>query len=168
LITSPQNPTIKAVRELQAQRRAREEHRQFVIEGVRLCEEAIRAQTHAHLALHTLTLEDERSRAAVRGLERLGAKLEAVSPQVMAAASDTQTPAGLLAVVSFPTFLVAPRLSWALVADRLSDPGNLGTILRTAEAVGVEAVYLMPGTVDAYNPKVVGGRLGRGNKNPRL
>lgn len=160
MITSPQNPTIKAVRELQAQRRAREDAQQFVIEGVRLAQEAIAAQSAAHLVLYTLTLEDERSRAAMRGLERLGAKVEAVSPQVMAAASDTQTPAGLLAVVSFPTFLVAPRLSWALVADRLSDPGNLGTILRTADAAGVEAVYLLPGTVDAYNPKVVRAGMG--------
>ncbi|MGH2524713.1 MAG: TrmH family RNA methyltransferase, partial [Anaerolineales bacterium] len=158
LITSPSNDKIKLVRALQAQRRAREKERLFVIEGVRLAEEAVRARLPVKLVLHTDHL-DPRSRSALNQLARLGAQVETVSPAVMAAASGTQTPQGLLAVVSFPSFVIR-HSSFVIVLDRLSDPGNLGTILRTADAAGVEAVFLAPGTVDAYNPKVVRAALG--------
>jgi TrmH family RNA methyltransferase len=131
-----------------------------VIEGVRLVEDAIRAEAPVTLALHTDDL-DARGRAALSQLARLGAQVEAVSPKVMAAASDTQTPQGLLAVVPLPHFATrSGHLTFVMVLDRLSDPGNLGTILRTADAAGVEAVFLAPGTVDAHNPKVVRAAMG--------
>jgi len=130
-----------------------------VVEGARLAEEAIGAQSPARLALHT-DHPDRRGRAALTQLARLGAQVEVVSSAVMAAASDTQTPRGLLAVLPFPSFSLSLPLSFALVLDRISDPGNLGTMLRTADAAGVEAVFLAPGTVDAYNPKVVRAAAG--------
>jgi TrmH family RNA methyltransferase len=161
MITSPSNLTLKLIRALQSQRKAREKERLFVIEGVRLVEEAVRANAPVRLALHTDDL-DPRSRAALHQLARLGAQIEVVSPKVMAAASDTQTPQGLLAVVSFlSSFILHPSsFSFALVLDRLSDPGNLGTILRAADAAGVQAAFLAPGTVDAHNPKVVRAAMG--------
>lgn len=159
MITSPHNPAIKQVQALQAKRRERETEAAFVVEGVRLVEEAVRAQAAARLALYTLDL-DERGRALLSKLEARGARVEAVSPAALAAASDTQTPSGLLAVVAMPAFLVVPSPAFALVVDRVSDPGNLGAVLRTADAVGVESVSLMPGTVDAYNPKVVRAAMG--------
>lgn len=159
MITSPQNPTIKFVRGLQALRKAREAERRFVIEGPRLMEEALRARTPAQLVLYTLNL-DERSRQAVGQMERLGAQVEVVSDSVMAAVSETEAPPGVVAVVAMPTFLVLPNVSFALVVDRLGDPGNLGTVLRTADAAGVQAIFLLPGTVDPYNPKVVRAAMG--------
>src|SRR6185436_18204338 len=80
----------------------------------------------------------------------------------MSAASDTETPQGLLAIVTLPSSLILQpsSFSFALILDSLSDPGNLGTILRTADAAGVEAVFIAPGTVDAYNPKVVRAAMG--------
>jgi TrmH family RNA methyltransferase len=86
--------------------------------------------------------------------------VQAVAPAVMAAASDMQTPQGLLAVVPFPSVRIPLSLSFCLALDRLGDPGNLGTILRTADAAGVQAVFLLPATVDAYNPKVVRAAMG--------
>ena len=160
MITSLSNPTIKLVRALQSQRKAREKEQSFVIEGVRLVEDAVRAEAPVTLVLHTDDL-DARGRAALSQLARLGAQVEAVSPKVMAAASDTQTPQGLLAVVPLPHFATrSGHLSFVIILDRLSDPGNLGTILRTADAAGVEAVFLAPGTVDAHNPKVVRAAMG--------
>lgn len=165
MITSLTNPKIKLVRALQAQRRARAQEQLFVVEGVRLAEEAARAQIAPQLVLHTDHL-DARGRAALNQLARLGAPVEIVSPQVMAAISDTQTPPGLLAVLPLPSAREAilppakQSFSFALVLDRLSDPGNLGTLLRTAAAAGVQAVFLAPGTVDAYNPKVVRAAMG--------
>jgi TrmH family RNA methyltransferase len=161
MITSTSNEKIKLVRALQAQRRAREKEQLFVLEGVRLLEEALHAQAAVRFVLHTDTL-DARGRAVVNQLARLGASIEPVTPAVMAAASADQTPPGLLAVVPFaPLACPTPaELSFALVLDRIGDPGNLGTLLRTADAAGVQAVFLAPGTVDAYNPKVVRAGMG--------
>jgi TrmH family RNA methyltransferase len=160
LITSTTNAKIKWVRHLQAQRAARAEEGLFVIEGVRLAEEAARAGAAPRLVLHTDDL-DPRGQAALAALAATGAPVEAVSAAVMAAASDTRTPAGLLAVLPQPAqALYSKPLTLALVLDGLADPGNLGTALRTAAAAGVEAVFLTPGTVEAYNPKVVRAAMG--------
>lgn len=159
MITSVSNTKIKWVRQLQAQRSARAGEELFVIEGVRLAEEAARAGAVPRLVLHTDDL-DARGEAALTALAASGATVEAVSPVVMAAASDTRAPAGLLAVLPQPALPVPVPLTLALVLDGLSDPGNLGTVLRTSAAAGVEAVFLMPGTVDAFNPKVVRAAMG--------
>ena len=159
MITSTTNEKIKLARALQAQRRAREKEQLFVLEGVRLLEEARQAQADVRLILHTDTL-DARERAVVNQLARTGAAVEAVTPAVMTACSTEQTPPGLLGIVAMPAHPIPAPLTYALVLDRISDPGNLGTMLRTADAAGVQAVFLMPGTVDAYNPKVVRAGMG--------
>ena len=92
--------------------------------------------------------------------QRLGARIKPVTAPVMAALSDTVTPSGVLAVVPMPECLLPQPLTWALILDRLRDPGNLGTILRSAAAVGVECVMCTKGTVDAFNPKVVRAGMG--------
>ena len=74
------------------------------------------------------------------------------------ACSDTQSPQGVLLVVPFVQ--IPPRPGVVLILDQLRDPGNLGTILRSAKAAGVGQVILTPGTVDAYSPKVVRGAMG--------
>ena len=76
--------------------------------------------------------------------------------------SDTQTPTGLLAIVDMPEAAldVLTDAELAVVADRITDPGNLGTILRSAEAAGVDVVVTTPGTVDPYNPKTVRASAG--------
>ena len=76
----------------------------------------------------------------------------------LAACANTQTPQGVLAVAPFVQLPSRPGL--CLIVDGLRDPGNLGTILRSAEAAGVGEVLLAPGSVDAYNPKVVRGAMG--------
>jgi TrmH family RNA methyltransferase len=78
----------------------------------------------------------------------------------MEACSVTEAPQPILAVLPFPSPPSRTPLTLALVADGIADPGNLGTLLRTAWACGVEAVFLSPGTVDAYNPKVVRSAMG--------
>ncbi|NIP24576.1 MAG: RNA methyltransferase, partial [Phycisphaerae bacterium] len=86
--------------------------------------------------------------------------LEIVSEQVMAHASDTETPAGAMAVVSITVPVLPESPDLYLVLDRISDPGNMGTILRSSAASGVDGVLIGPGSVDIYNPKVVRSSMG--------
>lgn len=159
MITSTANRHVKWVRALQTKRRVRQAEGAFVIEGIRLAREAVATQLPAHLVLHTDHL-DSRGRGLVHNLDRLGAEVKVVSDAVMAACSSTESPPGLLAVLPIPALPLPAQLNLALVADRLADPGNLGSLLRTACAAGVEAVILTEGTVDPYNPKVVRGAMG--------
>jgi TrmH family RNA methyltransferase len=159
VITSTSNSKVQWIRSLQRRRRARQQEGAFVIEGTRLTEEAFRAGVTPRLVVHGPRL-DQRTSRLVDGFARRGVPLLPVSDHVLAACASTEAPQGLLAVVSFPEVPVPARLTLALIADGLADPGNLGTLLRTALAAGVEAVFLSSGTVDAYNPKVVRAGMG--------
>lgn len=159
MITSTQNSRVKQVRGLLARRRAREQEGLFVIEGVHLAREAVAAGAAARLVLYTEDL-DARGRGLVNSLAKLGAETEVVSPPVMAACSGTETPPGLVAILPLPTPPPPSALDLALVLDGLSDPGNLGTLLRTAMAAGVQSVLLTGDSVDPFNPKVVRAAAG--------
>ncbi len=160
VITSPSNPKIQYVRAL-ARRRTRQRERRFIAEGVRLLEEALRAGTVPALVFFTGSVGTAaRGRALLAELRERGVPTLRVSDAVMRAMSDTQTPQGILAVLPFPQIAPPPDPSLLLIVDGMRDPGNLGTLLRTAEAAGVQEVFLAPGTVDLYNPKVVRGAMG--------
>jgi TrmH family RNA methyltransferase len=159
MITSTRNPKIQWVRALQARARTRREEHAYVIEGVRLAEEALNAGLAPALVLHTANLS-ERGQTIVAGFAARGAPVLSVSDQVMRAAADTKTPQGLLAILPIHTVSIPPELTFGLLVDGVRDPGNLGTILRTAAAAGVQAVFLPPGTVDPYTPKVVRAAMG--------
>lgn len=158
MITSPSNPRVKWVRALQAKRRVRDEEGVFVTEGLRWAEEIVGAEAPATLVLCSEHLDD-RGRGLVNRLRKLGAEAETVSDRVMAACSETESPQGLLIVLPRPKIRV-PALDLVLVLDRLADPGNLGTIMRTCLAAGVNALAISPGSVDPFNPKVVRAAVG--------
>lgn len=159
MITSPQNETIKRVRHLQSRSKAREGEKAFVIEGVRLVEEALQHGWNPEIVLFTEDL-DQRGWDVVNGFGGRDVPTIQVSPEVMAAASDTQTPQGLLAVLPLQGQPQPQKTDFLLLADQVRDPGNLGTLLRTALAAGVDHVLLPPGTVDPYSPKVVRAGMG--------
>jgi TrmH family RNA methyltransferase len=96
----------------------------------------------------------------VNNLARLGADVEIVSEEVMKHCSDTETPQGLMVALPFPEVMAPESLTLAVVLDKLRDPGNMGALLRTALAAGVECVFLTHGTVDPFNPKVVRAAMG--------
>lgn len=159
MITSTQNPKIKWVRSLQSGSRERKEAAAFVVEGVRLAEEALSSGWEAQLVLHTSDL-GARGQAVVEGFSSQGAPVEQVTEAVLRAASDTETPQGVLAVVSMRTVPLSDQLDFVFIPDSVRDPGNLGTMLRTAAAAGVQAVLLPPGGVDPFSPKVVRAGMG--------
>lgn len=147
------------MRRLQTSRRARHQQGVFVIEGMRLLQEALRANAQVELLLHTEALS-RRQLALVRQFARRGADTLAVTEEVLRSCSDTESPPGLLAVVAFPDLPPPRELDFALVVDAVRNPGNLGSLLRSALAAGVQAAFLLPGNVDPYNPKVVRGAMG--------
>jgi TrmH family RNA methyltransferase len=167
MITSTSNKRIKWIRALQNKRRTREREQAYVIEGTRLVREAIAADHPVDLILYTDNLDD-RGQELVEKMAHLGGERMLVSEAVMASCSDTQSPPGLLAVLPIRTILKPKSENLALVIDHLADPGNLGTLLRTALAAGVETVYLSEGTVDPYNPKVIRGAMGAHMRLPIL
>jgi TrmH family RNA methyltransferase len=158
MITSVQNDRVKHVRSL-ARRRVRQREGRFVIEGTRLLDELVGAGIEPALVFYTETWAEHPAGQRLLDLIRPPAEgIWPVSEAVMSASADTQTPQGVLAVVPFLDLTPKPGL--LLILDGIRDPGNLGTILRSAESAGVGDVLLAPGTVDLYNPKVVRGAMG--------
>jgi TrmH family RNA methyltransferase len=159
MITSTTNPKIKWVRLLQSQGRERRQAGAFVVEGVRLVEEALAAGWEAQLVLYTDEIT-ERGRQVLDGFALRQAPLEQVTPEVLRAASDTETPQGLLAVLTQRSLPLPGNLNLVFIPDQVRDPGNLGTMLRTALAAGVQAVFCPPETADAFAPKVLRAGMG--------
>jgi TrmH family RNA methyltransferase len=159
MITSSHNAKIQAVRELLGRRKEREETGTFVVEGVRLAEEALQAGWLPKWALVSANIS-ERGRALAENFRQKGVEVEEISPSLMDSLSDTETAPGLLAVIASRELPIPEALDFALVADAVRDPGNLGAILRSAAAAGVQGVFLAPGTVDAFAPKVLRAGMG--------
>jgi TrmH family RNA methyltransferase len=158
MITSTSNERVRYIHAL-SRRKTRQEEGRFIVEGLRLVEEAIRANVRPDVLLYTTDL-DERGKKLVERLHASGVVCLDVTPGVMKFCSETETPPGILAVLPFASSTLSIRPSLSVVADVLRDPGNLGTLLRTAAAAGADEVLLGPGTVDVYNPKAIRGAMG--------
>jgi RNA methyltransferase, TrmH family len=167
LITSSQNPKVQRLRALFSQRKEREVHGEFPVEGVRLFEEALTAGWKLRQALYTPELS-QRGMELIARCRALGAEVEEVDPRVLKAAADTESPQGLVGVFAQRTLPLPVSLDFMIVADGLRDPGNLGTLLRTAAAAGAQAVLLTPGSVDPYSPKVLRAAMGAHFRLPVL
>jgi RNA methyltransferase, TrmH family len=159
MITSNQNPKIKFVRSLFGRAKERRDAGAFVIEGVRLVEEAIKANWPIQFILFDESLS-ERGKSKVEGLKSQGADVEEISTDLMKAVSETETSQGILAVLSFHQLPTPETLNFVLIPDQIRDPGNLGTLLRSAIATGVQAVIIPPNTTDVFAPKVLRSGMG--------
>lgn len=161
MITSLSNAKVKYVRRLQTDRRFRSREQLFVVEGTRWLNELV---TMAHppeqLFYTERWLETAVHAQILQQLIALGQSPLPVSEEVLQAMSDTETPAGVLAVLRMAARPLPATPTLLLVLDEISTPGNLGTMLRTAGAAGADGVLLGPGCVDLYNPKVVRGSMG--------
>ncbi|MBN1146102.1 MAG: RNA methyltransferase [Anaerolineales bacterium] len=144
---------------MQSSSRARRQEGVFVVEGVRLAEEALACGWPIELALHSADL-DERGQALLDRFAARNVPLEQVAPHVMSAASDTETPQGILVVLQQRPLPLPASLEFVFIPDQMRDPGNLGSMLRSAAAAGLDAALLPPGTVDAFSPKVVRAGMG--------
>lgn len=159
MITAKDNPRIKRIRALQSDRKTRQAEMAFVVEGVRLVEEALGSGWPVEWLIYTEDLS-ERGLALLRQAGERAIPADLVSPAVLASISDTQTPAGILAVLSRQELPLPEKPDFVFILDGLRDPGNLGTVLRTANAAGVQVVLLPPGAVDPFSPKVLRSAMG--------
>ncbi len=163
MLENPRSPRVRAVAKL-TKRSARTETGLYLLEGPQAVREALTYRPDAIVELFATPTgwerhPDIRSSAAENDVE-----VEYVTEYVLNAMADTVTPQGLVAVVrQTPTsvrdiFASAPRL--VAICEEVRDPGNLGTIIRAADAAGADAVVLTGRTVDPYNPKVVRATTG--------
>ena len=171
MITSTGNARVKQLVTWQKKRKARDEEGVYIVEGIRMYREAPRAQVR-----EVYVSEQFYSRYGEElGLSAWGRQLEILSDHVFSHVSDTKTPQGILAIVKRLNYMMndlmqvknqkAPHL---VVLDNLQDPGNLGTIFRTAEAAGVTGILLSKDCVDVYNPKVIRSTMGAVFRMPFL
>ena len=159
MITSSQNPKLKLVRALQGRSKARKKEKAFIVEGVRLLEEAVNINWTIRFILYDRFLS-KRGKKLLENSAKKGIIIEEVDSALLNALSDTENSPGILAVLN-ESQLTMPAISdFLLILDQIRDPGNLGTLLRTASAAGVDMVILAPKTADAFSPKVLRAGMG--------
>lgn len=168
MISSVSNPQMKQLVQLQKKARLRREEQSFVIEGTKLFEEAVQGKL-VKKAYFSETYWNERAEGSAYRNE---IEYEIVTDAVLKEVSDTMTPQGVIAVVKMPQYDLNELLEKdkvnLVVLENLRDPGNLGTIVRTAEGAGMDAVILSRESVDIYNPKVIRSTMGAIYRMPVL
>lgn len=166
---APSRAETKLVRGLH-RRKVRDEERLFLAEGIRVVEELVDSGVPVRFAVVAPAAEEsERGRALVRALAER-APVRRVSDAEFARLAATETPQGVLAVAEIPQHelqaIAPPLVATVLVLDGVQDPGNFGTMVRTADAFGVDLVAALPGTVDPWNPKAVRASAGASFRVP--
>ncbi|MFN8387997.1 MAG: RNA methyltransferase [Anaerolineales bacterium] len=158
-LTSLSNPMIKQARALR-QKKARAESGLFLVEGIHHVGEAVDAGWDVQSLLYAPELLT--SKFAEELISRLGDKPQPVSAEVMESLADKDNPQGILAVVHQrqTKFSASLLLQTAVALVSPQDPGNVGTILRTLDAVGADALFLLDGGVDLYHPTVIRSSMG--------
>jgi RNA methyltransferase, TrmH family len=146
-------------------RKARDRNALFVVEGVRTSEELVKSSLEIVGALASPQLSTNPRGTSLRtALASRGTEITDVTDAEFESAADTETPQGILVIAATPkrsleTFTAADP-SRVLVLDAIQDPGNVGTLVRTAAALGATATVALPGTVDLWNAKVVRSAMG--------
>ncbi len=173
-ITSSKNPEIKFLRSLE-KKKYRDQERMFVIEGVRIIEDAIGDDAKFVKVFYSPMLEaNPRGMKLLEQLEDLGVKIILLDDKLFSQVSGTETSQGILAILKQPEFVLKDILAHKslyphiIMLNGVQDPGNLGTILRTAAGAGWSGAVLTSGTADLYNPKSLRATMGAVHKFPIL
>ena len=159
VITSKDNEIVKHIRKLR-DKKSRDEFGEFVIEGVKMIEEAVREK--AKIKMVVVCEETSQDPIQKDVLYKIAKeKLVYVNSKVFKMLTDVTTPQGILAVVEKN---IQNEIDFSkdlyLVLDNIQDPGNMGTILRTADSIALTQIIVPKGNADPYNPKVVRSTMG--------
>ncbi len=157
MITSASNPLIKEIQALNAARKKRDETGLFIAEGKKIFLEAPRALVHKVIVSETFEKNNE---AFLKYAEH-----ETVTDSLFDRISDTKTPQGIMTVFQKPVYDAGDLISrkkgiLLIILEDLQDPGNVGTIIRTAEGAGVSGIILGKGCADIFQPKVIRSTMG--------
>jgi len=162
-LSSKDNAIIKRLRSL-SEPRHREQERAFLIEGVKMVEEALRDDAGVNMVVAAPALVQHHGKGVLKLAESKGIEVLWISERLMHALSDSKTPQPVLAEVRMKQYseetLLADSAGLIVIAHQLQDPGNLGTIIRTAEAVGASGIVVTPHTVDPYSAKAIRASMG--------
>lgn len=165
MITSTSNPQVKNLQQLAKKAKARNEQDVFVAEGMKMFLEAPRDRIRKIYI--SKSLYEEKGQAFCDGLDT-----EILEEHVFEAASDTKSPQGVLCVMRQYHYrledMTQSKNPFLLILENLQDPGNLGTIMRTAEGAGADGIILSRTSVDMYNPKVIRSTMGSVYRMPFL
>lgn len=158
MITSTSNPQVKKLLQLQKKSKVRNEEKIFLVEGLRMFAEVPEDRVEKVYISESLYNRKKHE----LNLQRFSTEI--LSDHVFQHVSDTKTPQGILCLVRQKNYEIDELLNVEsphfIVLDNLQDPGNLGTIVRTAEGAGVTAVFLSKDCVDLYNPKTIRSTMG--------
>lgn len=157
IISSKQNKSVRYIKSLQTKPRFRRRERKLILEGDRLIADALSSRGKPDIVLYLPGRADYEIIAQLQGRD---CALQPVSEAVLQHVSDTQQAPGILAAFQLPRPPLPQRAERVMILDAVGDPGNLGTILRTAGAAGVDLAILAPGCVDPYNSKAVRAGMG--------
>lgn len=149
------NNKIKELNALRDKSKARRESGTFIVEGIKMCEEA-----PGDRLLETY-VTDKFAKAHAEWIK--GRKCEVIDEKTFARISDTKTPQGILSVVKQSEYTldeIAQQGRFFMIMEDIQDPGNMGTIVRTAEGAGVSGIIMSKGCVDIYNPKTIRSTMG--------
>lgn len=172
MITSMANTQMKKINKLKKQIHARRQEGLFVVEGWKMVSEALSHGLVANLFVREQERESYESRLCEAGCQAIPKDIPVAfaADSVFRQLSDTVAPQGILAVVRMPRYdrekIVQAQAGGIyeqaklLVLENIQDPGNMGTILRTAEGAGISGIVLGKGCVDLFNPKVVRATMG--------
>lgn len=167
MITSTSNAQIKELTALLKKSKERKEKKAFVIEGKKMFDEICPDKSRVVKAYFSESYVKEQ----YEGKELPDIPCEIVADSVFDAMAETVTPQGVLAIVKMPEYSLEDMIADAgtlVLLENLRDPGNLGTIIRTAEAAGVSGIILSKESVDIYNPKVIRSTMGAVYRVPFL
>ncbi|HHT70157.1 MAG TPA: RNA methyltransferase [Firmicutes bacterium] len=163
-IQSRRNPLVRSMRALH-NNKVRRSRRRFLVEGVRLLEEALASECIVDTVLYCIeTTIDGRMQALLNRLQDSGVSVIAATQAVVDSVSETESPPGLTAVVRCPPTpeltAVVGSTDLLVLGDQIQDPGNAGTIIRTAEAAGAGGTFFSAGSVYPFSDKVIRASMG--------
>lgn len=175
MITSTSGSRVKRVVHLQQKSRVRDEENAFVAEGIKMFEEAP-PELIQELYIEEKLYREDRGKILLDKVERCrrqGCFVETVTREVLLKLSDTKTPQGIVCVMRQLSYSGEQIISNALkrqkeqgriplflLLEDIQDPGNLGTMIRTAEGAGADGIFMTAGCVDIYNPKTIRSTMG--------
>ncbi|MCX8129128.1 MAG: 23S rRNA (guanosine(2251)-2'-O)-methyltransferase RlmB [Clostridia bacterium] len=163
-ISSNQNSIIKELKSLKT-KKYREEKKLYFIEGTRFVEEALKEKMNiAYILFSEKYLDSDDGKQISSIAHLMGYRLYLLPDKLFREISDTENPQGVMAVIKMKMFeleeILSEKCNFLIVLDSIQDPGNMGTIIRTADAAGASGIIMSKGCVDLYNPKVLRSTMG--------